>query len=199
FFRPQRKKAFLNLPMGRLHRFSNTLKQKAATPIRFLASILKTARSWLKNILKKRQSHTSAKYWQYEDITLKLFLDIASGGNLVQLCYEGKPTEDGLNEAWEELIKKNQRANGSNKFDNHFNSLQSYALMLNEYVLIKSALIKLAGEYALQKEPDLETIELLKQKGYKIDLKKYQESLEAGFKKAENLVTKVISKKNEIE
>src|SRR5690606_2538954 len=92
-----------------------------------------------------------------------------------------------------------QRANGSNKFDNHFNSLQSYALMLNEYVLIKSALIKLAGEYALQKEPDLETIELLKQKGYKIDLKKYQESLEAGFKKAENLVTKVISKKNEIE
>lgn len=115
------------------------------------------------------------------------------------LTITGSPTDTEISEAWEEIVKKNQEANGSNRFDIYFTNSQTHALLINEYLFVKASLCKLSlGVF----EEDRPLIEELKAKGYKLDIStkvKFYESVVAAFKKSENLITQTIAKKNEID
>jgi hypothetical protein len=155
----------------------------------YLALIKRIFPTWHKAHSKPEPLNTSVKYWQYETIPLKLYLEIASSGDLSKLVLSGNVNAE---EAWEEIVRKNQQAVGSNRYDNYFEKSQSYALMVNEYIFVRSALIYLSVK------PDKEVAGLLAEKGYKIDPKNYIESLNKAFRKSENLITKAISKQNEL-
>lgn len=139
---------------------------------------------------KEKQSPTTGKCWRYEDISLRLFLEIAKDGDVSKLLIEG---EADLDEAWEEIIRKNQQSAGSNRYDNYFEKAQTYALIVHEYILVRSALVYLSEKV------DGTVAEMLIEKGYKIDPKDYLPSIERAFHKAENLVTRAMSKQKEME
>lgn len=101
-----------------------------------------------------------------------------------------------VSEAWETIVRKNQEASGSLKYDNYFTSMQDYAMMVNEYIFIKTALLELSIS------PNVELIEELRSRGVKLNTSgsdKFLESIGNALKKSENLVTKIVSKKKEID
>lgn len=145
----------------------------------------------------KKQQDISGDYYNYDNITLKLYLEIIESKDETLLFYgKGKPDEQVCSDEWERIIQKNQRTNGKMEFDNYFNLSQSHGYLMTEYLYIKACLSKLCVVV------DRELVAELDEKGYKISLEnseKYAESLQNNLRKCENLITKLNSKKKEMD
>jgi hypothetical protein len=97
--------------------------------------------------------------------------------------------------AWEEIVRRNGEENGSNRFEKYLDEYKAYALLMNEYVTAKAALLKLLYVF------DREWINWLNIKGYRIyttvtedkdsDTIKYAESIMRASKVVDNLLTKI--------
>lgn len=137
---------------------------------------------------------SSVNLYTYENILLKTYIAIADKGDLSLLIISGIPTNMRCLEAWENIIKTNERETGGNTFGSYFQLLKGYALLINDHVLIRSCLIHCAISPL-----KWEYLETLKDKGYTIDFNNIGESVNAGLQRCNNLITKAVMKKNEIE
>jgi len=174
-------------------RYLQNWKVKALTLISFLDFRMK-GKSNSEQKSEQTRRHISKEYWAYETISLKLYLEIAGSGNIGRLHKKGKPDAE-CEKIWEDIVKQNQKANGSYEFDIYFFSTQDYALLLNDYIFIKAALMKLSLEV------DRDLVKVLAGKGYRISLEnseEYAKTLLACLRRSENLITKTVMKHNEL-
>lgn len=97
--------------------------------------------------------------------------------------------------AWEKIIKENNRANNDKRYDRYLQSLKSYTGLIEESILVKSYLIQLVFVV------DDAMIAYLKSKKYIINTsgaKAYENSIYANLRKADNLITRINMKVKEI-
>src|SRR5690606_5244130 len=99
---------------------------------------------------------------------------------------------------WENIIKKNNEENGNFEFNNYLEAIRSYARLVNEYTIIKACITKL-----VYFKVDLNVVQTLEDFGYRVDLTKgkkgFDESLSAIASRSNNLITKILAKRKEIE
>ncbi len=132
----------------------------------------------------------------YETVLLSTYMEIARTGNFLLLVSHGVATRQELVAQYEKIVNQNAKASGDFKVVAYHQLLQAYTRFLAEYVIVKAMLIKLSGVI------DYSTVKEVRARGYKIDLTNsttYIASLNAGFARVSNLITKALSKKNEIE
>lgn len=160
---------------------------------RFLDWIVRVKKTSF-SILKNRFKIFTENYYSYETIPLKVYFEV-SRGNYVLLQLKGRQNIEKLNQVWEEIVKKNAKANESFQYDNFFAVYKSHGNLIQEYTTVKAILMKLAFKV------DKIDIEYLKKKGYAINTttsQKYLDSLLAAIKKSDNLVTRAVMKANEL-
>jgi glutaredoxin 2 len=134
--------------------------------------------------------------YTYDNIPLQLFIHIAKTGE-VELLNAVEPLE-----AWEEIISRNCAVNEIHDYKVYLEAMRSQAVISNEYMCIKAHLIKLSLPVFAGSKIDMNSVEYLEKKGYKINLdskEAYIESLRAALKKKENLLTRINMKTKEIE
>lgn len=131
--------------------------------------------------------HT-AQCYQYSNIPLKVYLEIAENLDLSLLILSGEPSEEQLQTTWKDIIVSSTRANGNMEYDYQLNMVISYRNLLKEYNTIRAVLTKLMFVI------DDELISILTKKRYKIDTSyssKYWESLTASWKRCDNMSTRL--------
>lgn len=140
--------------------------------------------------------NTYKRCYNYENIKLVLFLQVAKTSNYNLLCFDGEPDEKECTIAWEEIIKSNGEATGGMELD-IFNDLkESYGLLLQDYNVIKVIILKL--HFVI----DYDDINYLKSKGYKFEFKNNKEYITCllnAKNRAGDIVTKMKMKRNEID
>lgn len=127
-------------------------------------------------------------FWAYDNIKLKLFIEIAQTKELHKLIVEGSAEIEELQEQWEEIIKLNANANNDFTLDQYSQSVKSYGILLRNHILIKIAITKLKFRV------DEDDINFLKSHRIKIDQStatSYNKTLEMAERKSDNLVTRM--------
>lgn len=150
----------------------------------FLSKILKIFRS----NSNPKSKPTTAQFFQYDDILLKIFIDIAQTSEYTKLVKQGIAGDDECAEAWEAIVKKNADVTGNLGYSGYFNDAMAYADMLSEYLFMRAALTKLL--YVI----DYPLIQMVRDKGYVIDLdnsQKYADSLYATSRRVDNIATRI--------
>ena len=151
-------------------------------------------------------------FWGYDDIILKLYIDIAKTGDVTKLVKRGNVSSEKCIEAWETLIKRQEKETGSNNFGAYFSLHKAYLSFCNDHETIRATLmlVWLSNKQTIAKDGELVWVNLirwedlvwLKSKGHRVDLSSYKsmiQSIEAGLHKNENLVTKAVSKRKELD
>lgn len=133
----------------------------------------------------------------YENITLKLYYEIASTGNHELLYISGKYKPEHAADAWEEIIKSNCKATNNRKYLILLDAYKKHSQYVNEQTFLKAAVIKLHFEL------DRELIkEIEKDFHFTINLKnstKYAQSLKELDNRAKSYNTKISSQRILIE
>jgi hypothetical protein len=144
---------------------------------------------------KTSRNTTKVQLYGYDDIRLKLYMDISSSGDYSRLVVKGSASHDICFQAWEEIVKRNNEANQNFEYSSYIDASQSYALLIADYNVIKACLCYLVIAI------DDFVIGVLKEKGYDIDTsgqKKFEESLYLAQRKSDNLLTKIKMRQNEM-
>lgn len=143
--------------------------------------------------------NTTEKFYTYNDIPLKLFMEIAESSNMGKLVkLEIDRVNVSLNDLytlWENILIRNSKENNSLEYLNYFQLMQRYAALNAEYNLIKACLTKL---YLVV---DNKLIALLESMGYVIDKSSneaYEDSIQRAANLSNNLVTKIETKANQL-
>jgi len=141
---------------------------------------------------------SSVIFFTYDDILLRQYLEVIKSGDFTKLIKEGNATEIECLEAWENIVKKQEKATGSNRFDTFLSLLKGYALLINDHTVIRACLIHL-----MNGPVDWEVLKTLNDKGYEVKINEYgyaiYESIQAGLHRCENLVTKATMKQKELQ
>lgn len=122
-------------------------------------------------------------------------MEICESGNTKLMSIDGSANDEQCFEAWEQLIQDNDKAKGLNRFNAYMSLSKAYARLIATLNEVKIYLIKLSYTF------DKEIVNILKQKGYKVDCSNsdaYALSLQQAFSKSDNLITKIVMKRNEI-
>lgn len=138
---------------------------------------------------------TTPKYFCYDDITLKLFVEISKTGDYSKLITSGDANDEELNNKWEDIVKKNGEANNDNSLNVYVNNFKRYGYFLAEHNEITILLTKLLIYV------DRDIINLLRKKNIYIVTDSHGafiESINNGFKKASNLLTKIRIEANKL-
>lgn len=149
---------------------------------------------------------TTEAYYAYGDIPLKVYYEVASTGDVFLVQRTGKINPDACREKWEDIVKANSEANDNRKYFKYRNILKVHGGLVQEYSVVKAMITKLLYEV------DKEYIDFLNIKGYRIYTgkgdysltkeqrnEKYAMSLVNASKRADNLLTKIQSNKNELD
>lgn len=142
------------------------------------------------------QSDGTKNFISFDEITLKLFVYIAETGEYDKLSKKGGHTPDECYEKWELIVRDNNKSNGNYQYSSYLDHCKAYNSLLREYNVIKATLITLCFTV------DDEQITYLKKKGYVISTtsrEDYVTSLNAAFRKSDNLITRIGMKKKQIE
>lgn len=145
----------------------------------------------------RKSKSSSATFFTYEDILLKLYIDLTGTGNFSQLIKSGQASDQECLNAWEQIVRKQEKVTGSNQYNSVLQLLKGYASLMNDHTVIRACLV-----YLKNGPIDWEIIKLLKSKGYSIDTTNRAtvlESVRTSLQRNENLVTKATMKKKELE
>lgn len=115
------------------------------------------------------------------------------------MIISGKAVNDQCMEAWEAIVRRQQKESGSNQYDAIVTLSKAYLKYLNDHVTIRANLI-LVGMTRYYVE--WKWITALRDAGYMINTETPDtilESVNAGLRRCENLITKATSKRKEIE
>lgn len=140
-------------------------------------------------------SSITKTYYQYSNIKLRTYVEIAQTGNLNLLVISGYPTEQELLDKWENLVKDNAKANNDNSYSAYENNLKRYGKLIADYELVRLSLMKLILVV------DDECLLYLKERGFKINTTTasgYAESIDAALKRSGSYLTKIKMKLNEM-
>lgn len=135
----------------------------------------------------------------YDEISLKLFCEISENGELQKLVKKGNPTQGELFEAWEDIVSKNSEVQGGG-YSLFFYAYQSYVKLINDYIGVKTAIIKASISNDIKKDDPL--FDFLENRGFRVKRsndKEFKESLIQVGRASENLITRIKMKKKEIE
>ena len=138
-------------------------------------------------------------FYTYEDILLSLYIGIARTGDFEKIVRSGKASIDKCIEAYEELVKRQQKESGNNQYDALLRLNKGYLITLNDYTTIRACLILVSINYLYV---DWEYIKFLKSKGINIDLstpERILETVKHALHKNEVLITKAVTKRKELE
>lgn len=141
------------------------------------------------------QSSGTKNFISFDEIPLKLFLQIAETGCYELLAKTPQPIDD-CYQHWESIVEKQNELSGSREFRNILDHRKAYNRLLNEYNWIKAALIVLCFTV------DIDRIKELRKRGYNIKVSSqddYVQSINANFRKVESLVTRINMKYKQIE
>lgn len=163
--------------------------------MKYLDSIKKTLKNFRGFIFSQKSKSSLGTLYGYNDIPLRLFIDVANTSNVQLLLKSGSATIDECVEQWESIIKRNSLENQNFEYQSYFSLIQSYGLLLSEYVEVKLMLLKAS----IISDIDMDLILDLKKRGYSIRPEFYNEDLIKAIRRSENLVTKITMKKNELE
>jgi hypothetical protein len=122
-------------------------------------------------------------------------MEISNGAPLNNLIIEGVVSEQVLYNNWEDILRKNSKANNNLEFLNHFEAAQKYTMLMSLYTTVKACLMKLTIC------PDIEVIKYLRTEGYFIDgssFEAYSRSVIAASNLSDNLATKIEAKEKEL-
>lgn len=114
----------------------------------------------------------------------------------MKMVISGSASADQAFDAWETIIRRNSRLNGTSEFDSYLNDLKGYAQYLADFNTIKSML------HVLLFEIDDGYIDYLKSRGYYINTsgaRAYEESLYRCIQQSENIKSKIKSKLKALE
>jgi len=159
----------------------------------FLDLPMRTYQALRKYLFFRQSEKNLNPTWDYDTITLKLFMHIAKTGE-VELC--------GGMEQWESIVQKNSIANEVHEYSNYVESLKSHALLVNQYIVTKAHIDKLSMPVFGYGKIDIESFNYLLSKGYNIathSKEAYIKSLTSALKKRENLLTRINMKRKELE
>lgn len=123
-------------------------------------------------------------------------MNMATGGDVMQIVISGKPLREDVLEEWEKIVAENAKANGDYNYDSYFQLLKSYLKLISQYTIVKSMLMRCCFIISW------EDISELRRRGFKIvvdNTGKYTESITAAMRRVDNLVTRAVMKKKEIE
>lgn len=140
---------------------------------------------------------SSVIFYTYDDILLRLYVEVARNGEFKRLIKAGRATNEQCLAAWEEIVKRQEKETGSHHYTAFLQLIKGYAAHLSDHTLIRACLIHL-----MIAPIDWEVLQTLRSKGYNIDTstqEKKIESIQAGLRRCENLVTKATMKKKELE
>ena len=84
---------------------------------------------------------SSGILYTYDDILLKLYIEVAGSGDFTKLVKSGKANESQCLEAWEAIVRKQEKVTGTNQYNSVLQLLKGYALLLNDHKNIRAALI----------------------------------------------------------
>lgn len=146
-----------------------------------------------------RSKVITEKFFSYDDIKLKLYMEIAESGDVSRVAI-GKARLEVCAERWEDIVRINAEVNGSYEYQNYLENCKEYYRLIAEHTLIKASLLKLSYKV----DPDL--AKYLSSRGYVIRMGKktandsdaYAKSIFAAMKKSDNLVTKIRMKQKEM-
>lgn len=168
----------------------------------------------------KKSNRTSkiitVQFFSYEDITLKLYLDVIKSLDYKRLLIAGEASLEQCHKQWDTILQGCNRSSGGLDYVNFIDLSQGYGYLLSEYNIVKGWLTKLWFQV-----DDL-IIEQLSERGYNIITTKdnpsyepelykkfaehkkenlslnYRESLLKALQRSEHLVTKIKMKANEL-
>ena len=142
------------------------------------------------------RKNTETRYFSYDNIPLKVFIDISNSADYSLLCISGQADADIAYDKYEAIIRKNGQMNGTLEFESYLTNYTALAKYMADYNAIKAALGVLL--YFV----DNAYIAFLNKKGYRINTDTasgYAKSLVAAGRKADNLQSKIASKIKEME
>lgn len=141
-----------------------------------------------------------------------MYIDIANSGDVSKLVKSGQIDTEKCLEAWEELIKRQEKEIGSNHLSSYISLLKAYLIYANDHEVIRATLILIyhINRQEIAKDGELVWVNLidwkyiiwLKSKGHVIDMTSFEsmtQSVNAALHKNENLITKAVSKRKELE
>jgi hypothetical protein len=163
---------------------------------RIYSASLRIKKTSLPNSSNQRSKNTTAEFFRYDDILLKIFIDVAQTSEYVKVVKNGQATAEQCMEAWEAIVKRNADVTGNMGYNGYLNETFVYADMLSEYLFMRAALTKLL--YVI----DYPLIQEVRDKGYSIDLgeqddtaqarsQKYADSLYATSRQVDNIATRI--------
>lgn len=146
----------------------------------------------------RNSESSSVIFFTYDDILLRHYLEIISSGDFTKLIKKGKASESECLEAWELIVKKQEKETGSNQFNTFLSLLKGYASLLNDHTVIRACLLHL-----MHGPVDWEVLKILNDKGYEIKINEngyaIYDSVKLGLSRCENLITKATMKQKELQ
>ena len=161
----------------------------------------------------KTTKNASVTFWDYDNILLRLYIHIAKTGEFFKLVRSGEADQVKCLELWEQLVKRQEKETGLNKYNTLLTMSKAYLTFYNDHKTIRASLIRVAlmnrqtvdisnGSLIWINLMDVDDLNYLDRKGYSVDLSSYDkviESVTARLRKCENLISKAVSKKKELE
>ncbi len=157
--------------------------------------IKKTLKNWLGTLSFQTYRKSSVKLYGYHDLLLKTYFEISDTGNLQLLVINGKPTEEQLLEAWEDVIRISGEKSGSYRYNSYLTLIREYGKLTAKHLMVSNRLIKLTYQHSDEDVAEVASM------GYFIDDSDnvvYAASLEAAKRAASDLTTKMEMKRKEI-
>jgi hypothetical protein len=166
------------------------------------ATFLEYSKTTLQRLIKKISSPTSKDiikglYLNYDEITLKLYYEVAATSDFKKLFLVGTYSEDHAAKAWEEIIRDNCKATNSRKYIILLDAQKKLNQYINEQSYLKAAITKLHFEIDRELIADIE-----KDFHFTFNLKnsaKYAQSLKELDNRAKGWNTKIAAQKIMIE
>lgn len=143
-----------------------------------------------------KSKNTSVTLYEYGNVPLKVYVEIASGSPLEKLIINGSPSREQLVEAWETIVTLNGKNSGNFQYDAYKRLYIGYWNIIAKHLVIRASLLKLCFVI------DYETVQDVRSRGYALSLdssEAYKDTLVLGLTKSENLITRAELRKNEIE
>lgn len=136
-------------------------------------------------------------YKNCDELPLRIFCKIVNTSDLRYLYKKGfdnsVPANNELEETWNDIFDEYVDRSKAYEIKNNIEKRKKLLRYLVEFEFIKMSIIRLSVR------PDKELIAKINSKGYKIDPKNYQQSLENAFNRGKNLLAKAESLKLHLE
>jgi len=142
----------------------------------------------------RNSKSSSGILYTYDDILLRLYLDVARSGDFSKLVKEGKASDQECLNAWEAIVRKQEKVTGSNQYSSVLQLMKGYAILINDHTVIRACLVK-----TLLFPTDWEIVQTLRAKGYEIDWLNKVEWIQNAIRRNENLITKATMKQKELQ